>query len=328
MRNQIDAADRAGIRAAHDQLGQRRRVGRDLRARSPRARSTCCWSARSGSTTRTSATRCCPSWPRRPGCWWSTRRTASATGATTSGPTTAGCGRCSAELPPACRCWPPRRPPTRGSPPTSPSSSAPAQQATTAGAARPAGPGVACTWPWSACPPRAQRLAWLAEHLDELPGSGIIYTLTVAAAARGRRVPARARVTTSPPTPARPSTTERLAAEDDLLANRVKALVATSALGMGFDKPDLGFVVHLGAPAVADRLLPADRPRRAAASTAPRWCCCPAARTGTSGPTSPRWRSRPSAWSGRRWPRWPTPAGRCPPRRWRPGSTCPRPGWR
>ena len=42
---------------------------------------------------------------------------------------------------------------------------------------------------------------------------------------------------------------ERLAAESDLLANRVKALVATSALGMGFDKPDLGFVVHLGAPA-------------------------------------------------------------------------------
>ena len=28
----------------------------------------------------------------------------------------------------------------------------------------------------------------------------------------------------------------------------MKALIATSALGMGFDKPDLGFVVHLGAP--------------------------------------------------------------------------------
>src|SRR5206468_10030093 len=43
-------------------------------------------------------------------------------------------------------------------------------------------------------------------------------------------------------------TTEREHAEQDLLANRVKALVATSALGMGFDKPDLGFVIHLGAP--------------------------------------------------------------------------------
>ncbi|MDT5035538.1 MAG: ATP-dependent helicase RecQ, partial [Micromonosporaceae bacterium] len=42
---------------------------------------------------------------------------------------------------------------------------------------------------------------------------------------------------------------DRRAAEADLLDNRIKALVATSALGMGFDKPDLGFVVHLGAPA-------------------------------------------------------------------------------
>ncbi|MCK0517141.1 hypothetical protein MVA47_08080 [Williamsia sp. DF01-3] len=41
---------------------------------------------------------------------------------------------------------------------------------------------------------------------------------------------------------------EREQLEADLLANRVKALVATSALGMGFDKPDLGFVIHLGAP--------------------------------------------------------------------------------
>ena len=45
---------------------------------------------------------------------------------------------------------------------------------------------------------------------------------------------------------------------------------------MGFDKPDLGFVVHLGAPVVAGGVLPADRPRRAARSSGPRWCCCPA----------------------------------------------------
>ncbi|HEX3733356.1 MAG TPA: RecQ family ATP-dependent DNA helicase [Mycobacteriales bacterium] len=96
--------------------------------------------------------------------------------------------------------------------------------------------------------PTAQdRLAWLVEHLSELPGSGIIYTLTVAAAhdvaallsERGYCVAAY----TGKTDPA-----DRHAAEDDLLANRVKALVATSALGMGFDKPDLGFVVHLGAP--------------------------------------------------------------------------------
>jgi ATP-dependent DNA helicase RecQ len=96
-------------------------------------------------------------------------------------------------------------------------------------------------------PSAAERLGWLAAHLRELPGSGIIYCLTVAATqqvaellrTQGHRVTAYSGQT---------GEAERLAAEDDLLNNRVKALVATSALGMGFDKPDLGFVVHLGAP--------------------------------------------------------------------------------
>ena len=96
-------------------------------------------------------------------------------------------------------------------------------------------------------PAAQQRLAWLAEHLDELPGSGIIYALTVAAAHetasfltdRGHQVA---------PYTGRDEQAQRLAAEQALLGGELKALVATSALGMGFDKPDLGFVVHLGAP--------------------------------------------------------------------------------
>ena len=44
------------------------------------------------------------------------------------------------------------------------------------------------------------------------------------------------------------STEQRIALEDRLLENRIKALVATTALGMGFDKPDLGFVIHYQAP--------------------------------------------------------------------------------
>ncbi len=96
-------------------------------------------------------------------------------------------------------------------------------------------------------PAAEQRLAWLAEQLAELPGSGIIYTLTVAAAHeiasflrdRGYDVAAYTGQTEQ---------AERLQAERDLLDNKVKALVATSALGMGFDKPDLGFIVHVGAP--------------------------------------------------------------------------------
>ncbi|MFI6038262.1 RecQ family ATP-dependent DNA helicase [Streptomyces sp. NPDC051315] len=96
-------------------------------------------------------------------------------------------------------------------------------------------------------PDAAHRMAWLADHLDQLPGSGIIYTLTVAAA---EEVTAflRQRGHTVASYTGRTENADRQQAEDDLLANKVKALVATSALGMGFDKPDLGFVVHLGSP--------------------------------------------------------------------------------
>ena len=92
-----------------------------------------------------------------------------------------------------------------------------------------------------------QRLGWLAAHLHSLPGSGIIYALTVAAAEdlaehlRGHGHDVRAYTGRTDPA-------ERLAAESALISNEVKALVATSALGMGFDKPDLGFIVHIGAP--------------------------------------------------------------------------------
>lgn len=96
-------------------------------------------------------------------------------------------------------------------------------------------------------PTAHQRLGWLAARLGELPGSGIVYALTVAAAQetaaflREQGMPVAAYTGRDDPE-------QRLRAEEDLLANRVKALVATSALGMGFDKPDLGFIVHLGAP--------------------------------------------------------------------------------
>ncbi|HLS24447.1 MAG TPA: DEAD/DEAH box helicase [Beutenbergiaceae bacterium] len=96
-------------------------------------------------------------------------------------------------------------------------------------------------------PGAAQRVGWLAAHLGDLPGSGIVYTLTVSAAedltealrAAGHEV----RAYTGRTDPA-----DRSELEAALRDNQVKALVATSALGMGFDKPDLGFVVHLGAP--------------------------------------------------------------------------------
>ncbi|MEV6299188.1 DEAD/DEAH box helicase [Actinoplanes sp. NPDC051861] len=93
----------------------------------------------------------------------------------------------------------------------------------------------------------AYRLAWLADHLERLPGSGIVYTLTVAAATETADF-LRSRGFAVASYTGQVEDADRRAAEQDLLDNKIKALVATSALGMGFDKPDLGFVVHLGAP--------------------------------------------------------------------------------
>jgi ATP-dependent DNA helicase RecQ len=96
-------------------------------------------------------------------------------------------------------------------------------------------------------PRPAQRLAWLAQHLPQLPGSGIVYTLTkrdaeqVAGFLTENGIPALAYS-------GEQDSDTRIATEDRLLSNDVKAVVATSALGMGYDKADLAFVVHYQAP--------------------------------------------------------------------------------
>ncbi|MBG6212814.1 ATP-dependent DNA helicase RecQ [Cryobacterium sp. CAN_C3] len=96
-------------------------------------------------------------------------------------------------------------------------------------------------------PDSGARLAWLLSHLGDLPGSGIIYTLTVAAAEDTARLLRGAGHAVRAYT-GQTDTAEREESEGLLKTNQVKALIATSALGMGFDKPDLGFVLHLGAP--------------------------------------------------------------------------------
>ncbi len=94
------------------------------------------------------------------------------------------------------------------------------------------------------------RIAWLASHLGDFTGSGIVYTLTVSAAEDITRILRdqghEVRAYTG-----RTDAEERAELEQMLKDNRLKALIATSALGMGFDKPDLGFVVHVGAPSSA-----------------------------------------------------------------------------
>ena len=96
-------------------------------------------------------------------------------------------------------------------------------------------------------PSQGERLAWLGDTIPQLAGHGIIYTLTirdaeaVAAWLRSRDVDVRSYTSRTPPD-------ERVELETSLLENRVKALAATPALGMGFDKPDLGFVIHYQTP--------------------------------------------------------------------------------
>lgn len=95
-------------------------------------------------------------------------------------------------------------------------------------------------------PSQAERMAWLASHVPNIAGSGIIYTLTVRDAEqvaewlRSRGIKAEAY--------SGESGERRIELENALLQNRVKALVATTALGMGFDKPDLAFVIHYQTP--------------------------------------------------------------------------------
>lgn len=94
---------------------------------------------------------------------------------------------------------------------------------------------------------QSDRLAWLAHFLPHLPGNGIVYCLTIQDA---RRVAAwlQANNVSARAYHADLEGPERIAIEEQLLRNEVKALVATVALGMGFDKPDLGFVIHFQRP--------------------------------------------------------------------------------
>ncbi len=95
-------------------------------------------------------------------------------------------------------------------------------------------------------PSRVERLAWLAERLREIRGSGIIYALTIRDAhqvtewLQSQGIHDVASYTRRSP--------DKPELENALLENRVKALVATTALSMGFDKPDLAFVIHYQTP--------------------------------------------------------------------------------
>jgi ATP-dependent DNA helicase RecQ len=98
-----------------------------------------------------------------------------------------------------------------------------------------------------ALPGQAARLAWLAEQVPVLPGSGVIYTLTIRDAQQVALWLQHMGIEAHAYWGALDGST-RESLEQRLLDNSIKVLVATSALGMGFDKPDLGFVIHYQRP--------------------------------------------------------------------------------
>ncbi len=96
-------------------------------------------------------------------------------------------------------------------------------------------------------PTQAQRLAWLVDALPQLPGCGIVYTLTVRDATLVSEWLNHNSIAAGAYFGAEESDAKQTI-EARLKANDLKAVVATSALGMGYDKPDLAFVIHFQSP--------------------------------------------------------------------------------
>ena len=96
-------------------------------------------------------------------------------------------------------------------------------------------------------PNKADRMAWLARTIPTLPGSGIVYTLTIADAKRVARFLVAKGIDAEAYT-GQSETEDRLDIEDRLSVNALKVVVATSALAMGYDNPHIQFVVHFQVP--------------------------------------------------------------------------------
>ena len=322
MRNQIDAAARAGRAGGHDQLGQHRRLGGHLRGDRRR---------RGGRPAGQPGAAEQPRLP-RPGAPPAHRERGSAGGG--RGALRLGLGaRLPARLPPPARA---DRRAAAGDPgaghhgdgerPGGPRRhrAAGARVRGAAGAARLAGPREPAAVGRAAADARAAaRVArrapgGAAGRRDRLHAHG-------RRRGRGRGVPARARV---------PGRVLHRQDRSGAAAGRGGGPAGEPGQGAGGHQR-AGHGVRQAGPrlrraprraVLARRLLPADRPGRARGASGPRWCCCRARRTATSGPTSPRSPSRPSRSCAGRWRCCRT--ARCRPPRSRPGSTCRAPAWR
>ena len=198
-----------------------------------------------------------------------------------------------------------------------------------AGAARRAGPGEPAAGRARPAEPTHSGSAWLAEHLDELPGSGIIYTLTVAAAGEVAALPARSAATTVASYTGRTENAERLAGRGGAAGEPGQGAGRDVGAGHGVRQARPGLRGPPRRAAVPDRLLPAGRPRRPRRGARRGAAAARHARTRRSGGTSPSLAFPPrGAGAGACWRRSARATVHCRRPRWSRGSSCAAPGWR
>lgn len=98
---------------------------------------------------------------------------------------------------------------------------------------------------------KEDRLAWLAENIEKMPGSGVVYCLTKADCdlvtdwLNENDIKSEKYYSD----PSKISNECKTIILDKFQKNEIKVLVATVAFGMGYDKPDIGFVIHFQRPA-------------------------------------------------------------------------------
>ena len=96
-------------------------------------------------------------------------------------------------------------------------------------------------------PSKAERYAWIVDHINGIPGSGIIYCITIRDCEQLARFLNNNGISTLP-YHSDLSEDDAIKAEQMLKQNRIKALVSTVKLGMGYDKDDISFVIHFQMP--------------------------------------------------------------------------------
>jgi len=92
-----------------------------------------------------------------------------------------------------------------------------------------------------------EKLIWLGKNLNNLPGSGILYTGTRVDTEIYSKWFEHLKISSTAYN-AGLDADSRIAIENGLMSNKWKCIISTNALGMGIDKPDIRFIIHTQIP--------------------------------------------------------------------------------